>query len=178
MDKKEVLEKKIESTERLINDLQNELNGLKEQKDILDKEENKVWKPKQNKRYFCVEFNARPDTYHWRGDKFDEEAYEIGNCFKTEEEAKDMAFCTRLYSKLKKFAKENNDWEKNQEPYIYRIAYINDGTIFCDFSRKKYIGFGVVSFSSREICEKAIEKFKDDLHKYFQIKKSDRKINN
>lgn len=30
MDKKEVLEKKIENTERLINDLQNELNGLKE----------------------------------------------------------------------------------------------------------------------------------------------------
>lgn len=177
MDKKEVLEKKIENTERLINDLQNELNGLKEQKDILDKEENKVWKPNKWETCFSVWFDGNPRKYIWGGDNEDKGAYEIGNCVKTEKEAEDMAFCAKLYAKLKKFAKENNEWEKKQEPYIYRIA-CDGNIIFADYSRKAYSDFGEVSFSSRNICEKAIEKFKADLHKYFQIKNLDRKINN
>ncbi|MFQ9545356.1 MAG: hypothetical protein ACLR02_10090 [Clostridium sp.] len=177
MDKKEVLEKKIETTERLINDLQNELNGLKEQKDILDKEENKLWKPNKGETYFSVWFDGNPRKYIWVGDNEDKGAYEIGNCVKTAKEAEDMAFCVKLYAKLKKFAKENNEWEKKQEPYIYRIVCDNN-IIFADYSRKTYSDFGDVSFSSKDLCEKAIEKFKDDLHKYFQIKTLDRKINN
>lgn len=177
MDKKEVLEKKTHNTERLINDLQNELNGLKEQKDILDKEENKVWKPKQNERYFCVGFNTRPVTLHWTGDKVDEKMYEMGNCFETEKEAEDMAFCAKLYAKLKKFANENNEWEKKQERYF--VFYYNNeiDEILIGCLPNNYNDFGAIIFSSREICEKAIEKFKDDLHKYFQIKNLDRKIN-
>lgn len=178
MDKKEVLEKKIENTERLINDLQNKLNGLKEQKDILDKEENKVWKPNKGETYFGVWFDGSPYSYVWIGNDEDKGAYEIGNCVKTKKEAEDMAFCVKLYANLKKFAKENNEWEKNQEKYF--VFYYNNeiDEILIECLANNYNDFGAIMFSSRNICEKAIEKFKDDLHKYFQIKTLDRKINN
>ena len=158
MDKKEVLEKKIENTERLINDLQNELNGLKEQKDILDKEENKVWKPNKGETYFCVCFDGSPHRYVWIGNDEDKEAYEIGNCVKTKKEAEDMVFCIKLYAKLKKFAKENNEWEKNQEKYF--VFYYNNETdeILIECLANNYNDFGTIMFSSEDLCEKAIEK--------------------
>ena len=41
MDKKEFIQRKIKNIEKLINDLQNELKELKEEKN-LDREENKI----------------------------------------------------------------------------------------------------------------------------------------
>lgn len=177
MDKKEFIQRKIKNIEKLINDLQNELKELKEEKK-LDREENKIWKPEKNDEYFIVNFHGNTEKVTWFEDNYDKSAYEIGNCFKTKKEAEDMAFCVRLYGKLMKFAKENNRWEEGQNIY-FAIYYDGKEDKLSVMNGDKNINiFSVIKFSSRQVCEKAIETFENELHEYFQIKILNRITNN
>ena len=70
------------------------------------------------------------------------------------------------------FALKNNDTEIdwNDDSEKHTISYDRDGGIFIDevYSLKD---FGQVYFTSKEVAEKAIETFKDDLIRYFTSNK-------
>ena len=91
-------------------------------------EENKVWKPKKGETYWyiCNAGNIVDDTND--NTKTDEDRFSIGNCFKTQEEAKHMVEKLKVIKELKDFALENNeeeiDWN-NPEQDKYTLVDIN-----------------------------------------------------
>lgn len=100
----------------------------------------------------------------------DEVLYEKAMYFSTKEKAEEINFKQTLFRKLQRFSDENGgneiDW-KDDKQQKFTIFYSHE---FCElgvdcFWRTQRIG--QVYFISKEIAEKAIELFHDDLIKYF-----------
>ena len=133
----------------------------------------KVFKPnKFGEKYYTISTKGKIGSYSFCNDDFDKETIDFGNYFKTQEEAERKRFEIRLHRQLELFALENNDteitWDINSEKYL--INYSKDMGIVID---KVYTlkDFGQVYFTSREIAEKALETFKNDLIRYFTSNK-------
>jgi len=92
--------------------------------------------------------------------------------FTTEQYAQDYKERTNLMAKLQRFADENNDvidWEdeKQFKFYIF-ISYITKELMTSWVSSNREMH--TIYFSSQELSEAAIEKFKPELLKYFGVK--------
>lgn len=74
----------------------------------------KSWKPKKGEKYYNIDINDRIDNNYWFGGAIDLGLWHIGNCFKTEESAKEnkdrilklLNSDTPLWKKLER--EENN----------------------------------------------------------------------
>ena len=99
-----------------------------------------------------------------------EPLYEVANYFSTREKAEEINFKQTLFRKLQRFSDENGgneiDWENtNQKKYC--ILYCHSfKELQSDFTWVRQ-NQGQIYFISKEIAEKAIELFHDDLIKYF-----------
>ena len=164
---KEELLNKLKQLEENFN---TQVTDIKKQIEECDK---KVFKPnKFGEKYYTISTKGKIGSYSFCNDDFDKETIDFGNYFKTQEEAERKRFEIRLHRQLELFALENNDteitWDINSEKYL--INYSKDMGIVID---KVYTlkDFGQVYFTSREIAEKAIETFKNDLIRYFTSNK-------
>lgn len=170
---KEELLNKIEELKDTINKATNEINELKNQVDNIKEKEN-VWKPIRGDEYYIITNYGQIWEKVFDDNKYCTRRYDIGNCFKTEEEAERKVFEIQLHRKLELFAINNNekeiDWNNaDNKNYIY-YDYID-----------KCLRIGVrnfnkpfdsnVYFSSEEVANKAIETFKDDLIRYYTTDK-------
>ena len=99
----------------------------------------------------------------------------IGNCFKTEEEAKHMVEKLKVIHELQKFAYENNekeiDWNDAKQYKQFLIYDIEDKKVCVDY--KTYVKsepFNIY-FTSFDIARKAIKTIGEDRIKkyYFDI---------
>lgn len=61
------------------------------------------WEPKENDSYYYIDIDGDIIDYIWKGDDYDVDCYNFGNCFRTREEAKVAA------EKVKKLLKGEND---------------------------------------------------------------------
>ena len=165
MNNKEDLLNKLKQLEE---DFNKQVSDIKEQIKQCDKE-NKVWIPKENEKYWYL--NELGFPIEDKNEKYltDNNRFDFGNCFKTQEEAERKMFEIKLHRKLELFALENNDTEIdwNDSSEKYKINYSKDKGIYIHmvYSLKD---FGQVYFTSRGIAEKALEAFKDDLIRYFK----------
>ena len=164
---KEELLNKLKQLEK---DFNTQVTDIKKQIEECD---NKVFKPnKFGEKYYTISTKGKICSYSFCNDDFDKEIIDFGNYFKTQEEAERKRFEIRLHRQLELFALENNDteitWDINSEKYL--INYSKDMGIVID---KVYTlkDFGQVYFTSKEVAEKAIETFKDDLIRYFTSNK-------
>ena len=163
---KEELLNKLKQLEENFN---TQVTDIKKQIKECDK---KVFKPnKFSKKYYTISTKGKIGSYSFCNDDFDKEIIDFGNYFKTQEEAERKRFEIRLHRQLELFALENNDteidWDIHSEKYV--INYNKDKGIFIDRVYTLKI-FGQVYFTSKEIAEKALESFKDDLVRYFTSK--------
>ena len=161
---KQDLENEIKELENNIQASQNTIEKLK--KAIVVMEE-KAWKPKEYETYYSITSKSTED-FTYVNDDFDKYALSIGNYFKTEKEAERALFEQNLRLKLRKFAEDNNDeidWNDRLEKYYIFFNYGNPELIIdtCKYTRE----FSQIYFSSKEIAERAIEQFQDELIKYF-----------
>ena len=105
------------------------------------------------------------------GDVDDDMLMEKANYFSTEEKAKEVDFEQTLYRKLRRFSDENGgseiDYSRGSCQHKWFIEYDKDEQLFLVSCYYDVRVFGTVYFSSKEVTYKAIEKFKDDLIKYF-----------
>ena len=87
------------------------------------------------------------------------------------EDLERVSFEIELYRKLRNFAKENNKkelrWENAWEEK-HCIFYNHKKGSFDIYSICSNADFGQVYFDTRETAKKAIEKFNNDLLKYFR----------
>ena len=168
MDNKEKLLNKLKQLEDNFN---TQVSEIKKQIEECD---NKVWKPnKLSLEYYSISADGKVDRYEFCNDSIDKELINFGNCFKTKEIAERKAFEIRLHRQLELFALENNDTEINwwdNSSKKYKINYSKNIGMSIDkvYSLKD---FGQVYFTSKEIAEKALETFENDLLRYFASNK-------
>jgi len=136
-------------------------------------EKNKAWRPEQWDRYFAIDSNG--DTLQ---DVFettlplDIDRFNLGNCFRTEEEAEHMVEKLKVISELKNFVLDNNeekiDWvNSNQGKYtlVYDHEY-QDVDVDCYYYTQCLSSN--IYFTSKEIAQSAINTVgKDRIKKYY-----------
>ena len=159
------------------NTLQINMNNLtdKERATLLslvekaNKPVNKVWKPGDGETYFYLFGTGSIHVDRWNNCDIDCSRYEIGNCFKTREEAEFVLERQKVITELKRYALEHNegeiDWNTRKKNfYIYYSYYIN--RIDIDFAT--HMRESIVYFTSREIAEQAIQEIGEErLKKYY-----------
>lgn len=138
-----------------------------------NKKKSKVWEPADRDKYYYVRSDGEVlHGYYEKCCSFDCSIYSIGNCFRTEEEAKFVAEKIKVIAELKRFAEENNkqmDWNnEKQDKYYLRYNY-NCNKIFVD--NNQFLKCTTIYFSSEEIAKKAIETIGEERLKkyYFEI---------
>ena len=168
MDKnKEELINKLKQLEKEFN---TQVADIKKQ---IEKCDNKFYKPtKFGEKYYAILTNGEINTYNFFNDNVDDKIIGFGNYFKTKEEAERKCFEIKLHRQLELFALKNNDteinWNDSSEKYVINYSK-KMGLFIVEVYDLKV--FGQVYFTSKEIAEKALETFKDDLLRYFTSNK-------
>lgn len=91
------IEKEIEEVKSRLNNLENILGEMKKE------EGNVQWVPEYGDDYCCIVSGAIK-TYNWYGSIFDYSCLEIGNVFKSAEEAEFMVEKLKVIRELKKYS--------------------------------------------------------------------------
>lgn len=148
----------------------NELLNL-DFEEVIDKSDK--WNIKEGEAYWFVnQYNKVSPISMNNNDCHDKLLIENANACKDKEYMKREAFETTLRRKLKKFADINNDKDINWNEFCVPKWHISEfkGDIIV-LSNLSYNFFGQVYFSSKEICQKAIEEFRDELEEYYKYYK-------
>lgn len=159
--------KAIEEKRKEIESLEEELKGFENPYVDIDKIEHR------EKYYYCQIYTNTVDYFNFSKDETDKRIIKNCNAFTDEEYAEKVAKRELLMRKLDKFAWDNDshisdeDWE-NEDIYKYKIFYnLIAGTLGVS-TWTLYRDAGQVYFESKEVAEKAIEEFKDELLEYFR----------
>ena len=127
------------------------------------------WERVEGDSYETITSNGALNAVDF-GYYMDVERYKQANYFSTKEKAEEINFKQTLFRKLQRFSDENGgneiDWENtNQKKYC--ILYCHSfKELQSDFTWVRQ-NQGQIYFISKEIAEKAIMLFHDDLIKYF-----------
>jgi len=159
-------------------------NLTKEERDQLLKlvekanKKGSVWKPQEREEYYFLDDRGFVHDWHWFTCIDSALRYNIGNCFKTKEEAEFALERHKVIVELERFAKENNNPDLPADVYLrcYKISKHNeDGTfenVIGIYANKVYGTFGTVAFSDITIAENAVKTIGEDrlIKYYFGIK--------
>ena len=135
-------------------------------------EKKKYWEPKKGDRYYYIYHTGFIFYCGYSEDNMDKAIINIGNCFKTEEDAKHMVEKFKVIRELQKFANENNeekiDW-KNKTQYKYYLVYdTEDEELYVDYAvycKREPLN---IYFTSCKIAKRAIEAVGEDrIKKYY-----------
>lgn len=138
-------------------------------------EEKKYWKPKKDEKYYyitdCGLYSnlVVNDDYLYANWLIERARFNMGNCFKTKEEAEHMVEKLKVIHELQKFAYENNEGEIEWGNKCYYLCYdhlvgkieISENIFF------QFLPFNIY-FTSRMIALMAIETIgADRIKKYY-----------
>lgn len=130
----------------------------------------KVWKPEDNEKYFYVSGRGVINICRWINDTTDNGCYEIGNCFKTKEEAEFALEKVKVETELRRFAEENNeheiDWKNKKQEKWFIFYNCKEEIINPIYLYDFYICN--ICFTSEEIARQAIKSIGEErLKKYY-----------
>ena len=133
--------------------------------------EPKVWKPKRDEEYWVVTGCGYIEKRYWNDDEYDIGSYELGDCFRTEEEAQKRREQKIIKNKLKRYAEEHNteeiNWNNSYQTKFYLYYEIDGNLGIGDVCCSKHIG--QIYFTSEEECKQAIEEIgEDNIKKLFE----------
>lgn len=127
-----------------------QIDELKQKIEILEKEVNSPefegikkgvrWKPKRRDEYFYLDSNGFVQISAWTKHEFDFQRFDLGNCFKTEQEAEEYKENLLTKQALKDLALELNDgveicWKDENQPKFYINYYSLSKALSQDFSK-------------------------------------------
>lgn len=118
-----------------------------------------VWKPEKKEYYYYVDSCNCVDRDNWDGIDVDEGRLNIGNVFKTEQEAYFVAVRQKVKAELQRYALEHNDPEKeswNNANCHYSIVFdhmTNNLSIIQGYYLEEE---STTHFTSKEIAREAI----------------------
>lgn len=121
----------------------------------------KVWKPKIGEHYWYLSGYGNIGTITWCGSKLDADRYKLGNCFRTEEEAKFAREKKKVEVELERYGKEHNNPAKEEWDGInthYRIGYDLADDDLVTTSAITIRRIGDIYFTSKEVAKDAANK--------------------
>lgn len=132
------------------------------------KTKNPYFRVRSSKKYYFVGSCGCSETTTDYNHGIDHKLFNIANYFNNKEYAKYIAFKETLMRRMDRFAWEHNakviDWHDRSTKYYISFEYEeNELTIdaICTYRSNN------IYFTSKEIAEMALEKFKDDLIKLY-----------
>lgn len=135
-------------------------------------EKKKYWTPKEKEKYFYIEDCMGVSDDRNVQAPIDYCRFNIGNCFKTKEEAKHMAEKLKVINELKNFALKNNnekiDWrDKCIGKYFITYDFYDEEISVASYTFRNFLPFNIF-FTSKETAQKAIETIgADRIRKYY-----------
>lgn len=143
-------------------------------KKLLEKanKENRVWKPEDREKYYYIDGYSCVVEDTWEGLEVDIDRFDIGNAFKTREEAEIALERARVKTELERYALEHNDskkeaWDGNNFRFEIACGYLSKECISVSTNTGTYRGESITYFTSKEIAEGAIKSVgKDRILKY------------
>ena len=146
-------------------------NTLAEDWEVVE-EPIKDWKPKKGNKYYYIGSAGSIFNYDCREDILDAAHFNIGNYFKTEEDAKHILEKLKVIHELQKFAYENNegeiDWKNFNQCKYYLVYDTEDEELYVDYAvycKREPLN---IYFTSFKIAKRAIEAVGEDrIKKYY-----------
>lgn len=154
MDIKEI-EKEIEEVKSRLNNLENILGEMKKE------EGNVQWVPEYGDDYCCIVSGAIK-TYNWYGSIFDYSCLEIGNVFKSAEEAEFMVEKLKVIRELNRYScRFKKGFEQYGITYNYDKSEVSFGYLnnVCDYATICYESQETVQKAIKEVGEERIKKY-------------------
>lgn len=144
---------KLEELEKKYKEFGEEIERLKEEQ---------AHKPKYGEDYWFIRYDNEVISNIWYADDIDEARYELGNAFRTREEAEFRAEQLKVEAELRRFSRP---FEENKSNWviIYEVD-CNEITVF------RYCTFQCcnIHFPSEEIAQKAIDTVGEErIKKYY-----------
>lgn len=153
--------------EELLKELEEAKAKIVEIEKKIEEKKSKRWKPKVMERYYYINIEGKViETSRLNNGEFEESMYNLGNCFRTKEEAEFITEKLKVITKLKEFAEpEDAVWDGNEPHY-----YIGWNCLTCEISI--YSSFTIkqneIYFASKDDWTKAIKAVgKDRIRKYY-----------
>ena len=135
-------------------------------------EKKKYWTPKEKEKYFYIEDCMGVSDDRNVQAPIDYCRFNIGNCFKTKEEAEHILEKLKVIHELQKFAYENNeeeiDWKNLNQCKYYLVYDTKDEDLYVDYSIQCESEPFNIYFTSSKIAKRAIEAVGEDrIKKYY-----------
>lgn len=153
---------RIEELEKQIQELQKELE--------LEKQKTEFEYPfEESEEYWGLDIDGELIFDRWIGCKYDEDCFEVGNMFKTAQEAKKERDKRILLTRFRQFMdKCNGDWKPQLRELKYYI-FLNCTDFNCSVSYDTVCNafnlFGY--FKHKTDCKRAIELFGDEIKRLY-----------
>nr|DAT12520.1 MAG TPA: hypothetical protein [Bacteriophage sp.] len=159
-----------------IEELENEIKGLENRKIELLKEL-EVEKQKtvidypfeESEEYWGLDVDGELIFDRWTGCKYDEDCFEVGNMFKTAQEAKKERDKRILLTRFRQFRdKCNGDWKPFEHGNQFYISFDTMTNVIhtnCVYINKSFALFGY--FKNKSDAERAIELFGDEIKRLY-----------
>lgn len=94
------------------------------------------WKPEIDEEYYCLGSDGSVMNDEWVGLSIDSDRFDIGNCFKTKEEAEKAVEKLKAWKRLKDSGLKFKDWNKiNYDKTFCINAEIEHDVVAFDFSK-------------------------------------------
>ena len=137
----------LESLKEKQEELENELKELGIQIEELEKQEikksDKRWRAENGGRYYYIDTNGETSVRTVTDIRYedDDDSYNVGNYFQTQEEAERVIEKIKIYTRLKDLAlrlnkSEEIDWKENKQAKYYIYYDYEDGKLSCSYSCK------------------------------------------
>ena len=135
----------------------------------IEKLTKKEWPQEGDEYWYVGDVYVR--TNHWKNFPFDTKQLEIGNCYRTKEEALDAVRAQKLIADVARRRKElNGDWkpvDEDEDFDGYCIVYYEGSYITFNSAYLNVTGAPFGIYKDIKCAETIIEEFKDDLLWYF-----------
>ena len=127
------------------------------------------WKPEADQKYYFLNNDGSVGYNHWDGDHIDRNRFEIGNCFKTVEEAEKAVEYLKALAVVRgdattKFVNGEYNW------YVY--FDIENGLLLLDTTSYSILNgvFGLPYFATEDDARMSIELHKNEWLAIFGVK--------
>lgn len=162
MSRIEKLEKQIQALDERKVALQHELE-VEKQKTVID------YPFEESEEYWGLDIDGELIFDRWIGCKYDEDCFEVGNMFKTAQEAKKERDKRILLTRFRQFRNKcNGDWKPQLREMKYYI-FLNCTDFNCSVSYDTVCNafnlFGY--FKHKTDCKRAIELFGDEIKRLY-----------